>query len=463
MKFWEVLFQLLFGRSAASRRPPAPVPPASPPRPPSAPSPIPSPTPGPGPSQPDPTPPPFEQAPQQPSFSAEGPMIELGCVDAGVSNDQCAAYLGEVERITNVPLRTIAAGLDKVATKRLDATPNTIMSVADIQRALTQLGFFPGGRADGIFGYRTQSALRLFQEYVRTMDNMESVPDGRIGPQTRAHLLRWMQSGRRPDWQQRDGEFNAWLGLLQNAKQKYLQTPTPVIQKVNEFRGVTNTRRVADWNFNPGEIHLIGVRRNQAAGKFDDIFVLLIKGLVFKFQGSTEPGASENPAGPPHLVPGQHEYRFGWHQSKYLALRPLPNGVLVVRAGADRRLDPGDLERGLETNGSINIHWGGLGMARNVGNWSEGCQVINGTVYMNPSHHIINCGAFAATSPNEAMTQVNRTRGAYNVLVDLVTALSGDMASNSVKYTLLMEEDLALNQVIERELADARQRVQSMA
>jgi hypothetical protein len=221
---------------------------------------------------------------------------------------------------------------------------------------------------------------------------------------------------------------------------------------------------VADWDFAAaGNIHLIGIRRAEMRGKFDDIFVLLIKGLVFKFQGTSEPGASENPSGPPHLVPGQHNYHFGWHRSSYLALRPQSNGVLVVRAGADKVLDDGDLARGLEPNATINIHWGGLGMTRDVKSWSEGCQTINGTVYINASGEVVNCGRFAATTPSEATTDPTKTRGAYNVLLDLVNALGGDLPGNTVKYTLLPEADLGLAPTLARGLADARARVVAMA
>jgi hypothetical protein len=119
---------------------------------------------------------------------------------------------------------------------------------------------------------------------------------------------------------------------------------------------------VAQWEAAPGHVHLVGIRRREANGKFDDIFVLLLKGLVFKFQGSTEPGASDNPSGRPFLVQGQHNYHFGWHQKKYLALRPQGAGVLVVRSKINDVLDDADLANGLEVNASINIHWGGKGM-----------------------------------------------------------------------------------------------------
>ena len=238
-----------------------------------------------------------------------------------------------------------------------------------------------------------------------------------------------------------------------------------MLRLVGAFAGATDTRSVARWDFAPGgNVHLVGIRRSERSGKFDDIFVLLIKGLVFKFQGSTEPGASSNALGAPFLVQGQHDYHFGWHKKEYLALRPqhLDRGVLVVRSKDDMRLDEADLKNGLEANASINIHWGGKGMKFDVKTWSEGCQVINGTVYLNEKNKLIDCSAFAATNNAEVAGSPSKTRGAYNVLLDLVTALSSDLKGNSVKYTLLTEEDLDLDPALKQGLADARARVRQL-
>lgn len=481
MNFWELLFRLAFGGrqkpSSAPKPPqqrpqaPAPAPPPpvdvqpQPPAPPPTQQP-PEPPPEPPPLEvrpPAPPPPPIVQPP--PSSAAPVATIELGCVDANVDDQSCTAFLQEVERTTRVSLADIRDTPDKVTTKRLPAAPAEALSIAQVQQGLTALGFFPGGRADGICGYRTQSAIRLFQEYLRSVEGQDILPDGKFGARTGAHLQRWIASGQRPNWAPRAGEYEAWLALLERVKQNYLAEPSALIQKVNAFTGASDTRKPADWDFTgAGAIHLIGIRRDQFSNKFDDIFVLLMKGLVFKFQGSTEPGASSHPEGPPHLVPGQHNYHFGWHQRSYLALRPLGPGVLVIRAGADKRLDEADLEKPLQPNATINIHWGGRGMAGDVNNWSEGCQVITGTVYMNPAGQLVNCQSFAAVRSGEPQTPGSgKTRGAYNVLVDLVTALSGDMPSNIVKYTLLTEPDLALAPDLERSLADARERVLAMA
>jgi len=385
-----------------------------------------------------------------------------------VSEDTCNAYVRTVAETTRLDLSFVANTLDKLDVKRLPEAPQGAMSVADVQRALTAAGFFPGGAADGICGYRTLSAIRLFQEYVRTIEgDRNCTPDGLCGPYTQNHLRRWMASGAQANWSPVAGEYDAWLTLLESVKQKYLAAPNRELQLVNAFQGRTDTRKVADWDFTgPGNIHLVGIRRDERAGKYDDIFLLLMKGMVFKFQGSTEPGVSDHPNGPPHLMQGQHDYHFGWHpgapdhpKPRYLALRPLNlnAGVLVVRAGGDRVLTDADYDRGLEANATINIHWGGRGMTRD-NTWSQGCQVINGTVYINPANQLISCADFAAVRSGEPTTDRSKTRGAYNVLVDVVTALSGDMPSNQVKYTLLVKEDLDQAPALKQKLDEDRAR-----
>lgn len=395
-------------------------------------------------------------------------MIQLGSFDHGVPKTDRDAYVKQVEQITRVPMREVAEGSDKLVLASHTPDAQSPMSIAVIQQGLKSAGFFPGGKVDGICGYRTRSAMRLFQEYVRSVEKLSCVPDGRFGPSSQQHLRRWMDDRRVTEWattieQWEAGtlgqtEYTGWLSLLGRVKDHYASSPNRMLQLVNAFATPTDTRRVAQWDFSPGgHIHLIGIRRNEKSNKFDDIFVLLIKGLVFKFQGSTEPGASDNPAGVPFLVQGQHDYHFGWHRKQYLALRPehLDKGVLVVRS-KDMRLDPADLDKGLEANASINIHWGGKGMKFDVKNWSEGCQVINGTGYISPSNELIDCSAFAAVNNGEIASNPAKTRGAYNVLLDLVTSLASDLPTNTMKYTLLVEQDLDLSPSIKASLADAR-------
>lgn len=391
-------------------------------------------------------------------------MIELGVCDPDVTDAACAAYVQEVSSITRLPLKDVPAGADKfVAAKQ----QQTGMPVVEVQRVLRSLGFFPGGKTDGICGYRTTSAIRLFQEYVRTIEKLPCTPDGRFGPQSEAHLRRWLERGLTPYWsatveQWRAGalgtsEYTSWLALLEQVKQRDLARPSRVLTLVNSGPAC-DSRKVANWDFrSAGTPQLIGIRREQATGKFDDIFVMLLKGLVFKFQGSTEPGMSEDPRGTPFLTPGQHDYHFGWHKRTYLALRPRGNGVFVVRSKSDRRLDEGDLANGVEVNASINIHWGGMGQSRDVKSWSEGCQVLNGAAYLNARGEVVDCSSFCAVTPSEATAvPAKKTRGAYTVLLDLVTALASDLPGSDLRYMLLNEADLALAPALAATLADAK-------
>jgi len=394
-------------------------------------------------------------------------MIALGCCDSDITQSARDAYLKRVEDITRVPMATIADGCDKLTFATYTPDAEQPMTVRQVQQALIAIGFFPGGKADAICGYRTVSAIRLFQEYVRTVEKLPSDPDGRFGPQSQKHLKRWIDGGNQFAWAPTierwqagtlaQTEYTEWLSLLGKVKEKDAAHPNRMLQLVNAFPGDTDTKKVAQWDFDPRHIHLIGIRRGEFSGKFDDVIVLLIKGLVFKFQGSTEPGHSSNEKGKPFLVQGQHDYHFGWHQKTYLALRPQGKGVLVVRSKGEG-LDDRDLDNGLEANASINVHWGGKGGKFDVSSWSEGCQVINGTLYMNHDNELIDCSGFVASNNKEVAENRSKTRGAYNVLLDLVTALSGDTGSSTVKYMLLTEQDLDLDPKLRQGLADVRAR-----
>ena len=98
------------------------------------------------------------------------------------------------------------------------------MSVADIQRGLKIARLLPRWKVDGICGYRTLSAMRLFQEYVRSVEKLPSLPDGRFGAASQEHLQRWIDSAHRPSGRRRsrvgaparsgETEYTAWLSLL---------------------------------------------------------------------------------------------------------------------------------------------------------------------------------------------------------------------------------------------------------
>ena len=159
-------------------------------------------------------------------------------------------------------------------------------------------------------------------------------------------------------------------------------------------------------------------------------------------------------------MPGQHDYRFGWHKSTYLALRPRASGVMVVRSN---RLDAPLAERWSgkppETAGDINIRWGGMGLKGAVNSWSLGCQIISGGLYVGADGKVVSCQKFAAVGSKDPTERSDKTRGAYNVLLDLVTALGSDLPGNVVKYTLLLESDLSMAPALQQQLEADRNRV----
>ena len=127
-------------------------------------------------------------------------MIQLGSYDERVGAAERDAYLKEATAISGLRGDRVSAGSDVLTFAPFTPEPQQPMTVADLQRALVALGFFPGGKVDGICGYRTRSAMRLFQEYVRSIEKRPCVPDGRFGPSTREHVQRWVSAGQRPVW-----------------------------------------------------------------------------------------------------------------------------------------------------------------------------------------------------------------------------------------------------------------------
>ena len=338
-------------------------------------------------------------------------------------------------------------------------TPGT--GVRDLQQFLKDAGFMPKANCDGVFGYATQAAVRLFQEYVRTIEGNADIgaPDGSVGPKTLGIIEKWKQERANTDafvseWgrsgaQNPSPEFNRWLGLIARAKEFYLQNPNPIVAHIDQYNRPTDTRKVSDWDTSPDTIHLIGIRANETSGdqkrRNDDLFVLLIKGMVFKFWGSTDPNPDlAERADIPFLVESQHQYQFGWHKvgdeaTVYRALRPASSGVLVFRdKNRDRALTEEDVLKGLDPspNTTINIHWSGIGSY----NFSAGCQVIAGKSYLNHQGKLIDCTPHAATSYKELGG--TKGRGAYNVFADLVLTYAPP-GVHTLAYLLGRDETLS--------------------
>ncbi|MEO1260067.1 MAG: peptidoglycan-binding domain-containing protein [Bacteroidota bacterium] len=346
--------------------------------------------------------------------------------------------------------------------------------VKDLQLFLKEAGFMNSGKVDGIFGYKTHAAVRLFQEYIRTVENDPSIgtPDGIVGRNTYRFIDQWKREKSpgqqfKCSWAQSSAakpsaEFTEWINLLTKAKNHYLANPHPILKYLEDYQHPSDTHKIKDWDTSPETIHLIGIRRNQDMSttrrENDDVFVLLINGLVFKFWGSTDPSQSmafnftknKGRKDEPFLIEGQHIYKFGWHKISdgrkvYRALKPAKYGVMVFRDRDNNdALTEADILKGLDErpNLSINIHWSGKGQS----NYSAGCQVIAGQSYINPDGKIINCSNFASPSYNDL--SLGKTRGAYNMLTDLLLNFAPPKVY-TIAYMLSRDETFFLSNKID--------------
>lgn len=336
--------------------------------------------------------------------------------------------------------------------------------VVELTRRLEKFGFMPNASHDGIFGYVTQAAVRLFQEYVRTKDlpfetDPPSWPDGVVGQDTRIHLAKWEESGETSCWlNDETPDHRAWIAWLASAREHYLHHPTAQMRQLTVASNRGDSLPPRSWQFDGAEPQLIGVRRNadrplrnDSKRPVDDLFVLLVKGKTFYFRGSTDP----NPSGrrEAYLTEGQHLYHFNWHnigESRrdriYKAGRPAGAGVMVIRdvQGSNALTDANEFD-GFDPapNPTINIHWSGLGLS----NWSAGCQVIAGDAYLDDLGRRIDCTAFTARNDGERGGKRSRsgprlTMGAYTLLSDLLlcfTKPTDPAKKPTFRYTLLPE------------------------
>lgn len=381
-------------------------------------------------------------------------VLKLGIVDKGKIPYDKGQFLQPYHRWMATHLRDRDQFRDEANFKwnSFEEIPGREVSI--IQRFLHEAGFFPNAEMSGIFGYGTQAAVRLFQEYVRNYEGDKSIgiPDGIVGTKTWQHTMRWQQENIKCEWadyswENPTQEFKYWISILKAAKRYYKSKKNIVFDAVRTYPKASDTVVVEDWEFDAKETHLIGIRRKENSAEDNkennDLFILLINGLVFKFWGSTDP-SSKMTSRPDeaYLVEGQHKYRMSWHkisnaQKIYKALRPYSRGVLVYRDQFnDNALTEDDISEGLdEPNTTINIHWSGDGHV----NFSAGCQVIAGRSYIAPGDNLIDCTDYS--SPSYAGLSNNKTRGAYNVLSDLVVCFN-KLGNDAVWYTLGREKCL---------------------
>lgn len=379
--------------------------------------------------------------------------LKLGCVDRNARPSETGRYFRKIHEEPMLARDEFRGEKTShwIPFNQMDGT-----EVRELQSRLRDFGFYPNSEIDGIFGYETQSSVRLFQENVRNVEEAIKIgtPDGIVGPNTLRALDRWNAEGKQSDWadvssQNPTAEFQYWMELLNQYRQTNLQQPVNlVVELLNAFDRPADSAKVADWNTDSSEIHVVGIRRpewrkNQVR-RNDDLFVLLVNGLVFKFFGSTDPNPVQaKRPDEAYLIRGQHRYRFGWHKLDYMekvyrAFRPASHGVLIGRDfDDDDVLDDEDIRKGLQANAAINIHWSGAG----TGNWSAGCQVIDGSRYISHLDKKVDCSPYAAGSYK---TLPQKTRGAYNLFLDLITAFAPDASirnGSSILYTLIYDRD----------------------
>lgn len=391
------------------------------------------------------------------------PTLKLGHVDKGsmLSDSQLSKYFQNLHHIMSPALQALNQFRDDGRWHPLTELSENGTPVRDLQDFLHEHGFLPYNYGPneklprGIFDYITLSGVRLFQEYVRTLDkesDPKSIPDGMVGQGTWAHVDRWKEDKLMCEWATGEPsiEFLRWFRLMEAAKSAQLENPHLVIQELAKKKNTGDTLPPDKWKFDPKEVQFIGIRRNQeekATEKRtnDDVFLLLINGMVFKFWGSTDPSAQYTGKNrDPFLIEGQHMYKFGWHffsnaKKAYKALKPATTGVMVFRDNdQDHAFTTEDISGGLTgPNDSINIHWSGIGST----NYSGGCQVISALSYLNNRNKVINCAPF--TSTNDGALKPGKTRGAYNFLVDLVLAYTKS-GTTGIRYTLGRDDILNL-------------------
>ncbi len=404
--------------------------------------------------------------------------LSLGNTDSGLSFDK-SQFLARYH--ANLPLAQGKSELRDEGNKQWKGfTPTSSADVSALQQFLHNAGFMPKPeQVPGVFGYATQAAARLFQEYVRTVEGIDTAPDGLVGDGTQKHIKRWQDNGLTCEWANWSNdnpseEYSQWLSLLGKSKDHFKANGSEILNLINghrtKFRSC-DTCIIDEWEVSSDIVHLIGLRQGEAdavqrdaQGRFrranDDLFIFLIKGMVFKFWGSTDPNPelSDNPKGNPFLIEGQHKYQFGWHKinlSKeekaqglpegykvYRALQPFEKGVLVYRVPNAAGLTAQEVAGGIDNspNTTINIHWSGVGGY----NQSAGCQVIAGGSYINHKNEVVNFSKYVADKYSDLGG--SKGRGAYNMFVDLLLTY-GPPGVDTLTYTLGRDETLRLADV----------------
>lgn len=125
--------------------------------------------------------------------------FNLGNVDAGAmpaDNAKKAAFLAPYHITMHTDLQKKSQFRDEVSSvwrNFEEVGPTEGVTVRQLQQFLKDTGFMPKSNVDGVYGYATQAAVRLFQEYIRTVEGDAGigVPDGIAGKGTVGYMKAW--------------------------------------------------------------------------------------------------------------------------------------------------------------------------------------------------------------------------------------------------------------------------------
>jgi peptidoglycan hydrolase-like protein with peptidoglycan-binding domain len=94
-------------------------------------------------------------------------------------------YYGDVETVTNAPIRGITSSYPGTPLRRGSSGPNVVVIQVELNRIAQNYPAIPKiPTVDGIFGSRTEASVRAFQEI------FDLTPDGIVGPATWYALVR---------------------------------------------------------------------------------------------------------------------------------------------------------------------------------------------------------------------------------------------------------------------------------
>jgi len=215
--------------------------------------------------------------------------LKLGNYDRGTAPENWRNYLINYHELPRMQTDVFRGDANDLwhAPQALAGTP-----IAELQLGLKELGYLPTADVDGIFGYRTLSAVWLFQEYMRTVGGKPELgaPDGLVGKNTRVALesalaanlrCRWTVAGQRQD--------QPWLVLLESAKRKYEHDYRRILPTL--FQRPSDILTPLEWQTGQVPVHIIGIRRTAWAASLDrsgkrlnnDVFIVIANGRVMRF------------------------------------------------------------------------------------------------------------------------------------------------------------------------------------